>query len=275
MNYIQVEINTSSAERSEILIAELSEIYYDAFEEETGNNEYHLSAFIHEDKFDEELLKKTLLPYSLSYAQKIIPPENWNEKWESDFKPIRIDDFVSVRASFHLPAAGVMHDIIITPKMSFGTGHHDTTYMMLDQMQHIAFTGKSVLDFGTGTGVLAILAKKSGAGKVAAIDNDEWSITNAAENISANDCTGIELQQREDPAVNEKFDIILANINLNVIIQNTGALVGISKQGTQMLLSGFLQKDEERILENFNKSGFIHLTTVKRNDWISVLLRKS
>jgi ribosomal protein L11 methyltransferase len=275
MNYIQVDINTPSTEICEILIAELSEISFDAFEENESNNIHVLSAFIPEDGFDEGLLVKTLLKFQLTYNKKIIPPENWNAKWEKDFEPIRIDNYVSVRAAFHLPARDVMHDIIITPKMSFGTGHHDTTYMMLAQMKELDFNGRSVLDFGTGTGVLAILAKRSGAGKVVAIDNDEWSITNAAENISANNCTGIELQQREDPAVGDKFDIILANINLNVIIQHTAHLVDISKPGTQMLLSGFLQIDEKAILENFNKAAYKHVNTLKRNDWLSILLTKS
>jgi ribosomal protein L11 methyltransferase len=206
-NYIRIEIETSSAEQMEILIAELSEINFEAFEE----NENFLSAFIKENEFIEEQLNNILLSKNICYTKSIIEETNWNAKWESEFEPIIVDHFVAVRAAFHKPIEGVRHEIIITPKMSFGTGHHATTYLMLQQMENIDFSNKTVLDFGTGTGILAILAKKLGAGKVLAIDYDEWSINNAKENFTANNCTDIVLVQEDNLDGLETFDVILAN----------------------------------------------------------------
>ena len=127
--------------------------------------------------------------FKFIFKETLIPEANWNQVWESNFDPVIVDDFVAIRADFHEPVKGVSLEIIITPKMSFGTGHHATTYMMIEQMRELDFTGKSVFDFGTGTGVLAILAEKLGANKVIAVDNDEWSIENAEENFEKNNCT--------------------------------------------------------------------------------------
>ena len=270
-NYIQIKIVTSSAEQSEILIAEISELNFYAFEE----NENSLSAFINEENYNEEELRKIISAKNLSYTKSIIKETNWNAKWESEFEPIVVDDFVAVRASFHAPIEYVKNEIIITPKMSFGTGHHATTYLMLQQMQHMDFVNKSVLDFGTGTGILAIMAKKLGAIKVIAIDNDEWSINNAKENFIANNCTDIILLQKDNLQDLESFDIILANINLNVITANIKGLINISHQSSQLLLSGFLSTDESTMLDTITLAGFKNESTTVRNNWISMLLTKS
>ncbi|HEV8081437.1 MAG TPA: 50S ribosomal protein L11 methyltransferase [Chitinophagaceae bacterium] len=189
-NYINVHIPTISQEQSEILIAELSEINFYAFEEDKSI----LSAFIKEENFTEKELNKIISPKNISYTRSIIKETNWNKKWESEFEPIIIENFVAVRAVFHQQVTSVKHNIVITPKMSFGTGHHATTFLMLQQMQYIDFSNKKVLDFGTGTGILAILAKKLGAKKIVAIDNDEWSINNARENFVANNCSDIKFE---------------------------------------------------------------------------------
>lgn len=270
-NYIKIEIETSSKEQLEILIAELSEINFEAFEE----NENSLSAFIKEECFNENDLKEIILANDVSYTKSIIVNTNWNAKWESEFEPIIIDNFVSVRANFHKPIKNVKHEIIITPKMSFGTGHHATTYLMLQQMQNINFSNKTVLDFGTGTGILAIMAKKLGAQKIVAIDNDEWSINNAKENLAANNCSDIFLIQKDNLSGFEKFDIILANINLNVIINSIDQLKHTTHHSSQLLLSGFLITDERVLIENFSSAGFQHIITTKKNEWLSMLLTKS
>ena len=270
-NYIKIEIETTSSEQMEILIAELSEINFEAFEE----NENSLSAFIKEDQFNDEALKNILSAKNISYTKSIIEETNWNAKWESEFEPIIVDNFVAIRAAFHTPIESVKHEIIITPKMSFGTGHHATTYLMLQQMENIDFTDKTVLDFGTGTGILAILAKKLGAKKVLAIDYDEWSINNAKENFIANNCTDIDLLQKDDLNGLEAFDIILANINLNVITANSRHLALISQPSSTLLLSGCLSHDEEKILQTFASLNFKHIITTERNGWISMLLTKS
>ena len=275
-NYIKIEIETFSAEQLEILIAELSEISFDAFEE-NGN---FLSAFIKEEKFDEEEVKENLSIKNLSYSKSTINETNWNAKWESEFDPIIVDDFVAVRAAFHQPIHTTKHEIIITPKMSFGTGHHATTYLMLQHMERIDFSAKTVLDFGTGTGILAIMAKKLGAKNVLAIDNDDWSINNAKENIDANNCTGITLLLNDNinDSINEsseKFDIILANINLNIITNHIKQIESASHKSTKLLLSGFLIKDEQLLINKFVNKKYKHVITAEKNGWISILLTKS
>lgn len=267
-NYVKIEIETSSQDQSEILIAALSEINYYSFEE----NKNSLSAFIKEEDFDEEKLKEILSQKSCT--KTIIPETNWNAKWESEFQPIIVDDFVAVRAAFHKPIPNVQHEIIITPKMSFGTGHHATTYLMLQQMQHLNFADKSVLDFGTGTGILAILAKKLGAKKVIAIDNDDWSISNAKENIITNNGRDIDLFKKDTPDFPETFDVVLCNINLNVILENTGSLKKLCYQSTEILLSGFLISDQQKLLDNFVQQNFVCKSITQKDNWIAMLLTK-
>ena len=175
MTTIEVTITVLNEETKEELVALLSNIFYDAFEEDG----LQLKAFIKEEHFDEEALRQLLEPYKATYATMAIQEQNWNEVWESNFAPVVVGDFCAIRAHFHPPFTNVQHEIIITPKMSFGTGHHATTYMMIDQMSGIDFKDRSVADFGTGTGVLAILAEKLGSSYVWAIDYDDWSINNA------------------------------------------------------------------------------------------------
>lgn len=270
-NYFKIEIPVFNSQQSEILIAELSEINFHGFEEAENS----LFAFIDEKHFNEDELKSILSSNDVIYKKTIIEETNWNAQWESDFQPIIIDDFIAVRAAFHQPILSVQHEIIITPKMSFGTGHHATTYLMLQQMESQPFTGKTVLDFGTGTGVLAILAKKLGAAKVVAIDNDEWSINNAKENIETNNCNDIELYQKDDLEGLRKFDIILANINLNVISNSIQQLKNISISQTKLLISGFLTSDEDGLKNKFLNEGFIFLSSVNINNWVVMLLTKS
>ncbi len=223
--------------------------------------------------FNETALQEVLVPLSLQYQKAVIEPQNWNEIWESSFQPVVIDGFVGVRASFHEPIIAVEHEIVITPKMSFGTGHHATTWLMMQQMRELDFTGKSVFDFGTGTGILTILAKKLGAEAITAIDIDEWSIDNAAENFSNNICTGITLFQADTPAAVEgKFDIILANINKNILLQYIPLLVEKLNKGAILLLSGLLAEDEQDILLKSAENSLAHLNTKAKDKWISILV---
>jgi len=267
-NYLKIEIPILNSEQSEIMIAELSEIKFHGFEEA----ENFLYAYIDEKLFNESELNSIITVSNLTYKKSLIEETNWNEIWESDFQPIIIENFVVVRAAFHKSVYSVKHEIVITPKMSFGTGHHATTYLMLQQMELENFAGKSVLDFGTGTGILAILAKKSGAAKVLAIDNDEWSINNAEENIANNDCADIELYHKDNLIGLEKFDIILANINLNVITKNINQLKQVSNSTSKLFLSGFLSEDEEGLKNKFLAEGFLYRNTVIKNNWVVMLL---
>ncbi len=267
--FIKINIETNSTERLEIIMAELSEINFYAFEQ----NKNVLIAYIQEENFDQTKFEKVLLDGE-PYNSEIIEDRNWNEEWELAFQPVCIKDFAGIRASFHAPLLNVKHEIIITPKMSFGTGHHDTTRLMIEQMEDLNFKDKNVLDYGTGTGVLAILAEKLGAKNVVAIDNDEWSIDNAFENIKANSCTRIILENRDNVKGIVHQDMILANINLNVLIQNANDISSISHKNTLLLISGFLIEDEIHILSSFGKVGFIKRNIIKRNDWISLTLER-
>lgn len=276
-NFIQIDFHDLEPEQQELLFAHLVEAGYEGFVQEDSfgeENAHDLKAFITEKNFDKELLNEIAYKYQLSYDEQIIPEQNWNAVWESNFQPVIVDDFVhgtpwaAIRAEFHSPVAGVEHEIVITPKMSFGTGHHATTYMMIRQMREINFAGKAVFDFGTGTGVLAILAEKLGAKNILAIDNDDRSIANAAENIERNSCSRIKLEKAGNLLADEQFDIILANINRNVILDNFSSLVKKLSPGGIILLSGLMIEDEADILAEAGKFPLIFNGKTTDKGWI-------
>lgn len=265
--YQQVTIKGIAADERDLLIALLSNIGFDGFEE--GDD--YLSAFGATGAIDVQALQQVLLDHHLHAETTHIPHQNWNETWEKNFDPVVVDDFAAVRAHFHAPIAQVQHEIIITPKMSFGTGHHATTFMMMQQMRTLDLAGKSVFDFGTGTGILAILAAKCGAANILAIDNDAWSIENATENVQRNNCSGIRLQLADTPPSAEKFDVILANINKHIILQFIDQLAGMLLPNAHLLVSGLLIEDEPDILMKTNELSLRHVNTVKQDKWISML----
>jgi ribosomal protein L11 methyltransferase len=250
----------------DVLIAELSAIGYDGFEEAPGV----LKAYIPEPHFVKSELNILISKYNLKYSQSIIKKQNWNTVWESNFEPVQVDDFVGIRAAFHPAFTDVQHEIIITPKMSFGTGHHATTYMVMNLMEELDCKGKSVFDFGTGTGILAILAEKLGARQVLAVDNDDWCIENASENILINECQFIDIQKNSEVKSNQQFDIILANINRNIILNNIDELRKAMAPGAQLLLSGLLKEDEEDITAICLALGLQRKKTLDRNGWIAL-----
>lgn len=267
MNYLQVEFKAIPGSQSEMLVALLSEAGFESFEE----TENSLFAYILEEGFSENSLQPALRVIPVEYTISVIPPQNWNARWEESFEPVIIHDFAAIRAGFHKPIHAVLHEIIITPKMSFGTGHHATTYMMVEQMKSLDLTGKRLLDFGTGTAVLAILAEKMGASKIDAIDNDAWSIENSLENTAANQCKKINLVNADTIDTGEIYDIILANINLNVILHNLPALKAVSKSGTLLLLSGIMKADQANMVQSLAAGGWQYHKTVEKGDWICIL----
>lgn len=267
MNYLQIEFETLKEGESEMLIALLADAGFESFEE----TENSLLAFIKEDGFEEGSLEDILKLVPVNYTKTIVPQQNWNAQWESSFEPIVVNEFVAIRAAFHQPINDVKHEIIITPKMSFGTGHHATTYMMIEQMEALDFAGKTVVDFGTGTAVLAILAEKMGAVSIDAIDYDEWSIENSIENAAANNCSKINLIKAETISTATTYDIILANINLHVILDNLAGIKSVSKKGTYILLSGFMKADEPPMVNALAENGILRLKTVQKGEWISIL----
>ncbi len=265
-NHCQIKIHRVDEEQQDLLVAILSEQGYEGFEQ----SEKELRAYIPESLFTEDILNDLAKEHSFNWHMTIIPKQNWNEVWESNFEPVQVDDFAGIRANFHPPFGNVQHDIVITPKMSFGTGHHATTYMVMQLMRKLDFADKSVFDFGSGTGILAILAEKLGATKVLAVDNDEWCIENATENVHINECTHIEVSKIDILTFDEKFDIILANINRNIILENIHILKqGLAKNGN-ILFSGLLKEDEKDIHAACQSIGFQHKATIEKGGWIAL-----
>ncbi len=265
-NHCELTIYTQNTEQREQIIARLANIGFEAFEE----TEDSLKAFIAEAEFEEEDCAFLKEVYAVKYSKSIINKQNWNQLWESNFKPVQVDDFVGIRAGFHPPFQNLEHEIIITPKMSFGTGHHATTYTVMQMMRNLDFTGKKVFDFGTGTGILAILAEKLGATRVLGIDNDEWCIENASENITINQCNYIDIELVDILSIKEKFGIILANINKHILIEACPAIVQLLEPGGELLLSGLLEADETDILKAFSDAGLQYNQTNYRNGWIAL-----
>ena len=212
-DYIKIEFEHLNTEQKEIIIALLIEMDMKDLKKRISIKSFYFSAI-----YDENKLKTFCKNRKLSSRVSKLENKNWNTHWETNFQPVIINHsinntpWVAIRAAFHKPIKNIKHEIIITPKMSFGTGHHATTYMMIKMMREIDFTGKTVLDFGTGTGILAILAEKLGASNIIAIDNDDRSIENAGENFDTNNCSKIQLLKASTANVDIKFDIILANI---------------------------------------------------------------
>lgn len=263
----QIEINATDETLRETLIAQLSAIGFEAFEELPEV----LKAFIPAKEFDRAALEFVM--NGLPYQETEIEKQNWNQVWESNFEPVQVENFVGIRASFHEPMEGVEQEIVITPKMSFGTGHHATTYLVIQAMHDLSWSGKTVFDFGTGTGILAILAEKLGAEKVLAIDNDDWCIENATENIEINGCTKIAIAKAESAEIEGCHDIILANINKHIILANIPYLVHSLQKGGNILLSGLLEEDASDILIACESAGWKHQFTNKRNGWIVMQLQ--
>jgi ribosomal protein L11 methyltransferase len=275
-SYLQITIETKDDEESDILVARLSQSGFEGFEEEPNK----LHAFIPESLFDVSKVEKIIAeikgmadPYHIFFKTEIIEPRNWNAEWEKDFEPIIVENFCAIRAEFHQPFPDLPYDLIITPKMSFGTGHHPTTYMMVAAMKDLDLRNQSVMDFGTGTGVLAILACKMGATSVLAIDSDERSIENVIENTALNNCGGILIEQRDSLSGTGKFDFILANINLQVILENMDILRQHLNQSGVFIGSGVLESDEEKIMIKASNAGFTMERLMIKDNWMSFRLK--
>ena len=266
MDYIKITFADLQPEQKEILIAQLADAGYEGFEEKDNS----LDAFIKKKNFDTLILNEISFKYQTPYTSEKIAETNWNEVWELNFEPVIVNDYVAIRADFHKPITNTKYEIVITPKMSFGTGHHATTYMMIELMKEIDLTGKSVLDFGTGTGILAILAEKSAAKNIHAIDNDDWSIANAAENFKKNKCKKIVLKKASAVSSEMKFDVILANINKNVIFENFALLCDRLGPNGQILFSGLLQDDKDEILSIATDLRLKLEKELIRNNWIAL-----
>jgi ribosomal protein L11 methyltransferase len=265
-DYLQVSIPVTTDPQSEMLIAELSNMGFDSFQEEPTL----LKAFITEAKFDEQGLKSIIDHYELSYSVESVQAKNWNEEWEKNFEPVVIGDYCTIRAKFHESNPKTRHEIVITPKMSFGTGHHATTYLMIELMQDMDFMNAEVLDFGTGTGILAIMAEQLGAKQILAIDIDDWSITNAKENIETNQCAKIQLLQAGNIPSNKSFKIILANLTRNVILESLPIMCKILEARGEILLSGLMMTDFEQVDKEATELGLHLQRKGEKSGWIAL-----
>lgn len=258
----------------EVLIAELAEMGFESFVEEPDGLKAYISGDGPDDAEIRSLAVFSLPETTVSFEKSLIPRENWNAKWESDFNPIFVDDRVSVRAPFH-PETGADFDLVIQPKMSFGTGHHETTWLMLRCMCDLDFAGKDVLDMGSGTGVLAILAEKLGAKSITAIDIDDWAKENAEENALLNHCVRIRaLIGDAELLTPNAYDIILANINRNVLVADMPAYVKSMRDRGDIILSGFFCSDIPRLRAETEKHGFELINEWNRGDWACLHFRR-
>lgn len=265
-------IEVTDPQQRDILIAQLSELGFDGFEEIPGN----LAAYGSVDSIRKSEVEDLLTVAGVGYRKQIIQPQNWNAIWESSFEPVVIGQFCRIHAHFHPAETGYAHQISITPKMSFGTGHHATTRMMILMMEGLAFSGKKVLDFGAGTGVLAILAEKLGAAAVLAIENDPGAVENARENVAVNACQQVEVREGSlETAQNQTFDIVLANINRNILVSHAAALAKSVAAGGVLVLSGILAEDVSLLQEAFEKENFSYCQKLHEGNWACLRFTKN
>lgn len=255
---------------NEILIAELGEAGFESFIE----NEEGFEAFIQESNWYDAILEEIQLlksdEFSISYQKKKIPQTNWNSEWEKNFDPIQVENEVSIRAPFH-QNQHLKYDIVIEPKMSFGTGHHETTYMMVQHLMALNLRDKRVLDMGCGTGILAIFSELKGAKLIDAIDIDNWCYLNSLENVERNGCKQITVFEGDASLlVNKKYDVIIANINRNILLNDIKTYVKCLNNLGILLLSGFYEEDALAIDKEVSKYGLKLDTTIERNNWVAL-----
>jgi ribosomal protein L11 methyltransferase len=274
MDYIQYTFTITPPEPgSDILIALLADLGFESFTQ----NETGVEAYIQEEFENENLVKElSFEDFTFSYERTVIPKTNWNEEWEKNFSPVYVDNLVCIRAHFHPAAENIKHDIVITPKMSFGTGHHDTTWLVSKTMFSIPFTNTHVLDMGCGTGILAILAKQLGATKLLGIDIDDWSIENSIENAVINNASDIDFKKGDASILpkTETFDVILANINKNVLKKDLPSYYTCLKKDGYLLLSGFFTTDVEELKQLAQSIGFTFIESYHKNEWAVIKLKK-
>ena len=277
MNYLEFKFTIEPVQpASEILIAELGLAGFESFVE----NEDGVTAYIPVEEYEPETMAGIHIlqseEFEISYTQKEIEQVNWNEEWEKNFHPIIVNEECGVRAPFH-PKADVTYDIVIEPKMSFGTGHHATTHMMIEFLLKHDLKGKKVLDMGCGTGVLAIVAEKKGAAEIDAIDIDNWCYQNTVENIERNECERITAYEGAAELLEGRnYDTIIANINRNILLDDIQTYATCLNPGGDLFLSGFYERDIPAIREECERHNMVYQEYLERDEWVAVrFLKKS
>ncbi len=274
MNYYEIsfEINPNTEVNRDVLASVLGEIGFESFSEISNG----INAYISDKLYDENILKACISDFplpevELNYAVSFVETKNWNEEWEKNFfQPIIIQDKCIIHSSFHENIPLLSYNIVIDPKMAFGTGHHETTSLMISYLLDADVENKSFLDMGCGTAVLAILAKMRKAGHVVAIDIDEWAYNNALENIKLNQTPGIDIRLGGAELLGqEKFDVIFANINRNILLNDLRHYVSCMNLGAELYMSGFYKEDLDIIKEECEKNNLEFISFIEKNNWVS------
>jgi ribosomal protein L11 methyltransferase len=261
----------------EILMAEIAETGFDTFMETPTGFEAYVELEHYNAEAVDEIVNRYRDTTPVSYKTSRIEKQNWNEQWENSYHPIVVEDKFLIRASFHKADPRFPLEVIITPKMSFGTGHHQTTYLMVKHQMQIDHKNKRVMDAGCGTAILSIVASKLGAREVEAFDIDEWSITNGNENIEVNGVKDVRIQlgKISEVGLSGKFDIVLANINKNILLAEIERYQSFLSPGGYLLLSGFYIQDVQDLLVEGSKFGLKEITHSDRENWAALLLQKA
>ena len=276
MEYIEIDIRLKLVKPyAEIFIARLNEIKYESF----STDEVGLKAYIRSDLFNKKKLTEIVDDISsftkIDLSINAIKKENWNADWENNYSPVHINKDCVIRAHFHDRFPNIEHEIIITPKMSFGTGHHETTFLVMNQIFELNLEGKQVLDIGSGTGVLSILASKLGAKKIVGIDIDKWAYENAIENSKLNNISNIQFIEGTAESIGKKmYDVVLANINRNIILADIQKYTRAMRPKSDIILSGFLKQDVKIILNKIKQLKFNLVASKNKNKWQMLHLRR-
>lgn len=270
MEYLSVEIFDLEEPQRYRLIQELEELGSLGLEEKENSFIVYF-----EGKEHEPGILQVISDYTSAYEPAYLPGQNWNTVWESNFDPVYVGAFCYIKADFHPEEKGFEHTVRITPKMAFGTGHHATTFQVIRMMQHLDWKGKNVLDFGTGTGVLAILAERLGAAHVLAIDNDHWSVENALENVAKNSCRHTEVRLATIEATDTtRYDIIIANINRHILLAYMEDMNLRLVEGGLIIMSGILTEDEAMIISRAKECRLQLIDKTEKNNWLCLLMKK-
>lgn len=265
-------LNPDTSENRDILISHLDDMGFTSYWEE--DNIIHAYILSEKNNMAGQLpaLSDQLEPlFLVSYTSNVLEDKNWNELWETNFEAVHVNDKCLVRAPFHESAPDILYELIIQPQMAFGTAHHATTAMVLDLMTHMDLQNMTVLDMGSGTGILAILAKLKGADKVVAIDNDEWAVRNTKENIQINNQKIDVFHGDIDIVKNQQFDLILANINRNILLKHIPSYAKMLLPNARVIVSGFYTEDIEAIRAKAEKYGLNLINHTSKNNWIAAV----
>ena len=276
MSYIEVDIKLVDVKNfTDIAVARLNEINFESYEEKEDGVKAYVQKSLYDADATKEIINELALSTDISCKITEIKQQNWNRKWENSFSPVYISSNCVIRADFHDPIPDIQYEIIITPKMSFGTGHHETTALVMEHMFELDFSDRKVLDMGCGTGVLSILSAKLGANDIVGIDIDDWSFANAQDNARLNNVDFIQFRKGTADLLTDKmYDIILANINRNVLLSDLHIYKSVLSSGGSLILSGFYKQDYKIIINKAKQLGFREIILKNRNKWVMLHLER-